>query len=471
MPQNYIQQQNLSTLNVTLDVLEACVLARDAEWAGDFDGAVVLIQHYWKGVGVSPDKAGLDELRLATLMLRVGALSGWIGSELQVVGSQELAKNMLTISREMFCDLRLSHKVAEVDIEMSACYRRTGDLKNSRDILLAAIHNVDSTDRDLKAMCLLRLATAEISANNHEGASRILMDNYPLLQHCSNPMIKGRVYNALAGALNSLYDQDPQPSYMARVLIELKNAAACFKLANHITHFARVNNNIGLTLLNLKRYDEAFQYLNTAYEAAVKINSVQVLAIVNDTRAQYYLALGDYGEAEKIIISTIRAIEAGDEEPLLPETLITHGRILLKTRRLLEADAVFQRAIQIADFADNGMAIRRAVKAQYRESSENVISIFDARQMFDAMFSWRMPDDSLKDVGVLAGDAVTFRRAVNWNDGDLVAVETPNGKFVKFIHRHGDNKVRLLGAHEKCRERVYFTNEIKILGLGVAQES
>src|SRR5437660_12425669 len=71
-------------------------LAVQLEKAGEYEAACEALSEFW------PEREGplnlteLDEATTAEVLLRVGALSGWLGSTDQAAGSQETAKNLIT---------------------------------------------------------------------------------------------------------------------------------------------------------------------------------------------------------------------------------------------------------------------------------------------------------------------------------------------------------------------------------------
>src|SRR5262245_12733759 len=75
----------------------SCSLAKRREKVGDYKTARQALSEFW------PDRdslnvEGLDESSRAAVLLRVGALTGWLGESDQVEGSQERAKNLITKS-------------------------------------------------------------------------------------------------------------------------------------------------------------------------------------------------------------------------------------------------------------------------------------------------------------------------------------------------------------------------------------
>ena len=73
-----------------------CDLAKQLEKAGEYEAACEALNEFW------PDRNGplnlndLDKAARAEMLLRIGTLSGWLGSTDQAAGSQETAKNLIT---------------------------------------------------------------------------------------------------------------------------------------------------------------------------------------------------------------------------------------------------------------------------------------------------------------------------------------------------------------------------------------
>ncbi len=72
-----------------------CELAKALEDAGSYEAASCSLGDLWQGVGQRPRLLDLDEQLQAELLLRVGALSGWLGSTQQIAGAQDAAKDLI----------------------------------------------------------------------------------------------------------------------------------------------------------------------------------------------------------------------------------------------------------------------------------------------------------------------------------------------------------------------------------------
>jgi len=106
----------LKTENRNLPLTEratlSCGLAKQLEKVGKYKLACEAMAEFWPERDRFPNLEGLDVLQQAEVLLRIGAIAGWLGSTDQIAGGQETAKNILTISIENFEQLERADKVA-----------------------------------------------------------------------------------------------------------------------------------------------------------------------------------------------------------------------------------------------------------------------------------------------------------------------------------------------------------------------
>src|SRR6266849_3193168 len=91
----------------------SCSLAKQLEKAGEYEAAFEALGEFWPDRNQLPNLEGLDPEIAAEVLLRAGALAGWLGSANPTEGSQETAKNLITRSIEKFDKLGDWRRVAE----------------------------------------------------------------------------------------------------------------------------------------------------------------------------------------------------------------------------------------------------------------------------------------------------------------------------------------------------------------------
>src|ERR1051326_2200156 len=146
------------SLNERADV--ACHVAKQLERVGEYEGAYEALAEFWPDRNEMPNVSALDELSQAEVLLRIGALAGWLGGAGQTP-SQETAKNIITQSIEIFQKQGLAALVAEARGELSLCYWREGSYDEARVTLVEALDCLGQNDSDLRALLLIRAGIIE----------------------------------------------------------------------------------------------------------------------------------------------------------------------------------------------------------------------------------------------------------------------------------------------------------------------
>src|SRR5437660_10917254 len=90
-----------------------CDLAGQLEKAGEYEAACEVLSEFWPERDGPLNLNDLDEATKAEVLLRAGALAGWLGSTDQAAGSQETAKDLITQSVEIFERLGQIREAAE----------------------------------------------------------------------------------------------------------------------------------------------------------------------------------------------------------------------------------------------------------------------------------------------------------------------------------------------------------------------
>jgi CheY-like chemotaxis protein/tetratricopeptide (TPR) repeat protein len=326
----------------------------------------------WLRVGERPVLDELDETTAAEVLLRVGVLTGWIGSVRQIEGAQELAKNLIGESVRRFELLRNGTKAAEAQMELGHCYWREGGFDEARVLLKEALSRLDDTDGDLKAVTLSRLATVEKVTNRLSDALHLLVEAAPLFDASKNETIKGRFHNEYAQVLRKLSATEGRGDYVDRALIEYAAACYHFEQAGHRRYHACVENNLGFLFLTIKKFPEAHEHLDRAQALFTSMKDNVHTAQVDDTRARVLLAEGRITEAERLVLSAVQTLERGGEQSLLAEALTTHGILLARMGSHEAARQKLQRAMEVAQSAGDTEAEGLAVLTVIEELGEHL---------------------------------------------------------------------------------------------------
>ncbi len=337
-----------------------CKLAKHLEGIGDYEGARRVMGDLWQRIGERPTLAGLDEFAMAEVLLQAGVLTGGIGSVNQYEGAQEIAKNLISESMEIFEALQKNEKVAEAQSNLAICYWREGAFNEARVILQEALGRLAGADNEQKAVTLLRSAIVEGSANRYNDALHIYIESAPLFEKSDNHVLKGKFHHGLAYVLRNLSLIEERRDYIDRALIEYTAASFHFDLAGYTRHHACVENNLGFLFLTVGRFDDAHNHLDRAQALFTTLKDCVHLAQVDDTRARVLLAESRVVEAEKLVRAAVTALEKGGEQSLLVEALTTHGIALARLGKHERARLALRSALEIARHAGDSESAGRA---------------------------------------------------------------------------------------------------------------
>jgi tetratricopeptide (TPR) repeat protein len=337
-----------------------CRLARHQEAAGDYEAACETMAELWQGVGVRPMLDELDDDTRAQVLLRVGALTGWIGTAGQIEGCQEMAKDLISESLRMFDQLGKRNKVGEARSDLALCYWRVGAYDEARVTLEEALREFNESDVEQRATALLRSAVVERSSTRFNEALRIYQLAAPLFDEVNDHYLTATFHVGLANVLNQLSSAEHRQDYVDLALIEYTAASFHFEHAGHTRYQACVEANLGFLFGTLRKFDDAHEHLDRAQVLMTQLKDNVHVAQFDETRARVLLAEGRVVEAEKTVRSAVYTLEKGDELSLLAESLTTHGIALARLEHFEQARAALERAISIGeqagDFESAGVA-------------------------------------------------------------------------------------------------------------------
>lgn len=377
-----------------------CRLAADLEHRGQYEAARDALGKLWRGVGQHPALEGLSQSTAAEVILRVGTLSGWLGSIQQIEGAQDAAKDLISDSITRFQELGEPTKVAAARSELGFCYRRAGAYDEARILYEEALKVLnDDDDFELRAKILLRLLTVESCSGRYNDAFRILTDSAKLFEESVNNALKGKFHNEFGLVLRKLGTAEHRPDYTDRAIIEYTAASHYFELAGHISYRARSENNLGFLLYTIGRYEDAHIHLNCARLLFISVKDKGSVAQVDETRARVLLAQGRVRVAERAIRDAIRVLEKGGEQGVLAEALTTKGYVLSKLGNFTDSLSTLRQA---ADLAEQVGAVEDAGRALLTLIEEHADRITE----YELLEAYQRADNLLK----ATQDAETIER-------------------------------------------------------------
>lgn len=332
-------------------VHQLCARAKELAEAGEFEAARSTIGEFWNRVGERPRLDGLDDLARAELLLRAGALSGWIGSAQQIWGAQEAAKDLISESASLFERLAMEEKAAEARVDLAICYWREGGYDEARITLQQILQSLGDRPSEQKLRALLNCGLVERSSLRYHDALRIHRDAATLFNESSNHALRGKFHNEFATVLKDLGVAERREEYIDQALVEYAAASFHAEQAGNTRFLGLVKNNVGFLYVSLGRFNEAHEQLDQARTLFEGLKDRGMVAQLDDTRARAFIDQGLYAEAEAVAARSVRVLEEGDELSLLAEALTTHGRALAKLGNFELAQSKFTEALSTAQRA------------------------------------------------------------------------------------------------------------------------
>jgi CheY-like chemotaxis protein/tetratricopeptide (TPR) repeat protein len=374
-----IQQIDDAALSCNERAWMRCDLAKRLEDAGSYDAARDVMGDLWQQLGERPQTEGLDEHATAEVLLRVGVLTGWIGSARQMKDAQERAKDLIGESVRLFETLHERVKAAEALTDLAYCYWREGAFDEARVMLRDALSRLTDQDSYQKGVALVRSAIVEKEATRYHEAFRILTENAGIFQAVSSDALKGKFHNELATVLKNLGVAEHREDYIDRALIEYAAASFHFEQAGHSRYCACVENNLGFLFSMVGKFAEAHEHLEHARRLFVNLHDGVHIAQVDETRARTLLAEGRNAGAERLARMAVDALQKSDHQHLLAEALTTHGTALARLSRRQQARSTLQHAVAIAEQVGDAEGAGQAILTLIEELSD----LFPAREVID----------------------------------------------------------------------------------------
>ncbi|HXQ36048.1 MAG TPA: hypothetical protein VN843_18675, partial [Anaerolineales bacterium] len=248
----------------------------------------------------------------------------------------------------MFEQVGESTRAAEGRIELACCYYHQGAFDIAELTLNSALDSLSEDQTELKSIGLIRMAVVERLAGRLHDSLRCLEQAAPLLNR-SGDWPKGRLHLEFANTFKDLGLADGDQSYFEQASGHYSQALEHFKHVGNHRYTAIVENNHGLLLSSLKRFDEACGHLDRARRLFEILHDIVRRAQVDETLAQLYLASEKYVQAEHAINLAVDTLENSGEEAFLAEALTTRGIVLCRLGRKQEAKPNFERSQRVAE--------------------------------------------------------------------------------------------------------------------------
>jgi tetratricopeptide (TPR) repeat protein len=428
-------QLNVPGLDEEAIVFHRCAAARELAESGDYEAARQAMGELWQRVGQRPVVDGLSRLAQAEVLLRAGALSGWIGSARQLDGAQETAKDMITESILLFSQLGETAKEAEAYVDLGICYWRGGAFSEARTMLTTALERVDGGVQ--RARALMNLAIIEMAQSRHNEAVQNLREAAPIFETLGNQELMGRNHLQLALAYKKLFASEKREDYLDLALVEGTAAKYHFEQTGNKRYEAIVENNLGSLYTTAGQFPEAGAHLDRARRLFVALGDRVNVARVDDSRAVVFLAEGRLKQAEVAARDAVNLLEQGEESAVLAEALTTLGRVQAQLRNYAGSRSLFERAANVAQAAGDVDGAGAAYITLLEELSDtlspkDLLSIYKLADAFLEKNSEREMENRLRRCARFVLEALTpLGAAFDYSVGESCNLDEVTRRFVK----------------------------------------
>jgi len=226
--------------------------------------------------------------------------------------------------------------------------------------MMAALKELAENDRELKSVCLIRIAIIERHAGRLRDALARL-NEVAGVARVVGPWATGRYHLEVATTLKNIGVADSNTRSLRRAIEYYQKALHEFEAVGNHRYVAIVENNHGYLLLGLNQLNEAEKHLVRARSLFDSFGDKLCRAQVDETLARLHLAEGRLGLAQQAVERAVDALETGDGDVLLAEALVTRGLVLCRMGRHREAKRTLERGNQLAercgDFEGAGRAL------------------------------------------------------------------------------------------------------------------
>lgn len=313
---------------------------RKLERQGRFDEALKDCLRVVDGQAHVPALDGSTDYERAELMLRYGALIGFLGNNSQIANSQEQSKDLITRALGMFVALGDEEKVAECETYIAMAYSRLGEMNEAWTWLESSF-----------ARALPRLSEPRVMW--YVIASLILIDQkrfketVELLRPVENDFLAfddsyllGLFYGNLGVALKDL----DRP---IAALSCFERSCLYHQLSKHMIYSGTVENNLALLYRDIGDFPKAHAAIDGAIKTFNKVKDKTRSGFALDSKANIFLSEGELKKALAAIDKSIDILKRGENAYFRVESLVTRAKILLHLDRFADATMSLIEAVDI----------------------------------------------------------------------------------------------------------------------------
>lgn len=329
------------------------------ERSGRYEEALAELEPIWEDSNAFPDVDGFAPRTAAEIILRCGALVGFLGHNEQIPNSQEKSKNLLSDARRRFQEIYDSEKIVECENYLALAYCRTGELVEAEVWIEEALSHDINTNCDAWIYSNLTKSLIFLKGGKYKEIVKALLPLEEKFLKFGNYFLLGSFCTNLSIACKEL-------GKISESLKYLELARKYHQKSGHQIYLGTVENNLSQLYKIQNRFDEAHRAIDSATRIFRKLKDCAREGFSLDTKANIFRAEGKYSKALETIEKAAFILSKGENAAFLVETYFSKAKIFLCMENFTSAFMSLSDAVQIA-------------KAKIsEEKAENLVREFEA---------------------------------------------------------------------------------------------
>lgn len=340
------------------------------ERCGKYEEGLALVRDLWPDKTQLPNIEELDSRDAAEMLLRCGAVFGFLGHTKQLPNAQEKSKNLLTAAHERFLDIYDVTRVAECETYLALAYWRTGEIKEARSFVETALARELAATDPVRLYGVIVRTMLDISEGHNETLVAVLRENEFEFEKGGDAFLLGCFNTNIGVGLK-------RTGRIDGALERFKAARSYHERSGHDIYLATVDNNLAQTHKEIGEFEDARASSDRATAIFAKLKDRTREGFSLDTKACIFIAEERYREALQTADQAIEILEKSENSAYLIETYMTRVKALVYMGNISEAAFCLASAVKLA-LVQTGEESAKALTRQF-ESIVREVSLLGER--------------------------------------------------------------------------------------------
>ena len=314
----------------------------ELERCGKYDEAFQQLEEIWDGVENLSQVESVSPEIAAEIVLRCGALTGYIGHHKQLKDSQEKSQNLVTEARRRFTRLKNTEKIAEAEVHLALCYSRKGQKAEAEIWVNEALSHSISYKAFPRLHAIIVKSLIFFDTGRYSEIIKLLKNEKGNFLDSGCNCLIGDFYNYYALALRNLGENDP-------ALEKYEKARIFHQKSGNKFYLGAIENNIAFLCMKKGLFPKAHRAIDNSIELFNFLEDKTREAFAYDTKAQIFYAEERFFECAYAIDKAIENLEAGENKAYLVEAMQTKIRALVAQGDIFSASDCLVKAVMIAE--------------------------------------------------------------------------------------------------------------------------